>query len=610
MSGDARALLVYDGDCEFCRFWIDDWRTRTNDHVRYVTSREIAAMFPDVPREKYARAVQLIDEDGSRHEGAAAVFRLLAKRDGSAWWLRLYEAPLVAPVSEWAYRWIARHRPLCFTIARLLWGPRIERSRYGLTGRILLQALSAAYFIAFISLVPQLPGLVGEHGLLPIGTFLEALKMRYGGAAIWLAPTLAWFGAHAGALQFMALLGAGAALLSFGGIFVAPCFLLMWILYLSLTVAGQDFTSFQGDALLLEAGFLAIFLVPFRRANGYRPRVEASSTVMWLYRFLTFRLMFSSGMAKMLSSDTSWRNLSALTKYFETQPLPTTMAWYAHQLPALLLKFATCVSLGVEILAPFLFLMPRRARALGAAITIAFQLALIATGNFALLNWLMIALCLPMLDDTLLERLWPRFKARGDFPATPIGRLRRYGLKALSATAITLGLTHLLLVFTRVPSPMLALVAAAAPFRVSNDYGLFSVVATTRSEIVIEGSRDGMVWKEYAFTQKPGDVKRRPGARAPFQSRLDWEMSFASLDGPDAHPWVAHLMIRLLQGSKPVLALLASNPFPDAPPTYVRATLYTYRFTTTEERARDGAWWRREMKATYVPPLTLMGEPL
>ena len=620
MDGKDRALLVYDGECAFCRTWVDHWRTLTADRVQYATSQEIAASFPDVPREKYARAVQLIDDDGTRHEGAAAVFRLYAKRPGFGWMKRLYEAPAVAPVSEWCYRLVARNRPFFLRLTRLLWGKKIEAPKYGLTARIFLQALSAVYFFAFLSLLPQLSGLVGAQGMLPAESYLVALRAEHGVLAVWLAPTLAWLGAHDGALQFMALLGIILSFLAFGGVLLAPCLLLLWALYLSLSIVGQSFTAFPWDFLLLEAGFLAIFLVPFRRAVGYRSRVEASSVVVWLYRFLLFRLLFGSGLMKLLSGDASWRDLAALAFHFETQPLPTAAAWFAHHAPAGLLKAATLFALASELVVPFLFFLPRRARQLGALLAIGYQVLLLLTGNFAFLNWLAIALCLLLLDDAFILSFRPKrneaeesVRSETD-PSAALGMTKRGKLRARMVTVlafvlVTLGLTRLAAPFMRLPTPVLLFTAILSPLRISNDYGLFPVMAASRPEVVIEGSLDGVTWQEYAFAAKPGDPARAPGWIAPFQPRLDWQLWYAARSEPGVQPWTLHLMVRLLQGSKPVLALFESDPFPVSPPKFVRATLYAYRFTTPEERERDGAWWRREMKAPYLPTLSLGAEP-
>jgi hypothetical protein len=383
----------------------------------------------------------------------------------------------------------------------------------------------------------------------------------------------------------------------------------MWALYLSLVVVGQTFTGFEWDLLLLEAGFLAIFLVPFRRAVGYRSRLEASGTVVWLYRFLLFRLLLASGLMKFLSEGVARSDLSFWISYFETQPLPTAIAWAAHQLPEAVLKTTELAAFAFELLVPFLFFLPCRARRLGALLMAGYQFFWILIGNSAFLHWTTLALCLLLLDDALLERAVPRFRAKQSTASVPGVPRRTRLVAALAVVLVTLGLTRLFAPFLRLPAPALLLAAVVAPLRISNDYGFFSGTETARQEIILEGSADGIVWKEYAFVQKPGDPKRSPGWIVPLSLRLDWRMWSAARGEPDASPWIAHLMIRLLQGSEPVLALFEADPFPQSPPKFVRATLYAYRFTTTEERKRDGSWWRREMKSSYLPTLSLGTQP-
>ena len=573
---DERALLIYDGDCAFCRLWVEAWREETGDRVIYAPSREIAEKFPDIPRAKYRRAVQLIDVDGRRLEGAQAVFRVLSHAPGRGWLIKLYEAPLVAPVSEWAYGLVSRHRAFFLRAAKLLWGPKITRPRYGLTSWIFLRALAIVYLAAFLSWLPQLPGLIGPDGILPAG-------------------------ASASIFQLAALLGASVSIAAFAGFFVGPMFVAAWILYFIVASAAGDFAAYQWDGLLLEAGFLAIFFAPFRAVLTEGGRSLASPIVVWLYRFLLFRVMFSSGIAKLLSGDPSWRNLTALTHHFETQPLPTPIAWSAHHLPAGLLKAGALGTIAIELVVPLLFFMPRRARFVGAAIAAAFQLSIIATGNYAFFNWLTLALCLMLLDDGAIERLVPRWKTKRKPEPAKDRRLSA----AFAALVVVIGLAQMASPYLPVWRPAAALAAAASRLRVVNAYSMFGTVTASRQEVVIEGSADGIEWKTYGFRRKPGDVKRAPGFTAPFQPRLDWHMWFAAVAPPEANPWFARLMVRLLQGSDPVLALFAEDPFPDAPPAYVRATLYRYRFTTPEERKLDGAWWRAAMRVEYFPQTTL-----
>lgn len=624
MPSERSSLLVFDGDCAFCRLWIDRWKALTGDRVVYAPLQEIAREHPDVSLDRFRRAVHLIDEDGKTYAGAEAVFRLLAKAQGRGGWLWAYRrVPGLAPVTEAAYRFIARRRGFFFRLTTLAWGGRIEAPTYGLTGRLLLQALAVVYFVAFVSLFPQIPGLIGERGLLPAADYLAAAEAQTGPASRWLVPSLAWLDPTAGALQFMALAGAAAALLALGGILTAPMLLAAWVLYLSLVAVGQDFLSFQWDALLLEAGFLAVFLVPFRWTARYASRVAASPRVLWLFRWLLFRLMFGSGLAKLAGGDRTWRNLTAMAFHFETQPLPTPAAWWFDALPAGLLKAMTLGALAIELVVPFLYFAPRRLRASAAAVTVAFQILLMLTGNFAFFNWLTLALCLPLIDDALLGRLSDRlrklFRRRSrtldyrtdgeeDMAGTK-SRPRRIAIAAVTALSVVLGALMLLSYVASLPRAAAAAVSLFSPFRVVNRYGLFAAMTTSRPEIVIEGSDDGVTWKEYAFRHKPGDVKRSPGWVAPHQPRLDWQMWFAALGEPSGHPWFPNLLLRLLQGSPEATRLLAENPFPASPPKRIRATLYLYRFSSPEERARDGAWWRREMVAPYFPEATLTPAP-
>lgn len=573
---DDRALLIYDGDCAFCRYWIDAWRAETGDRVIYAPSQEIAAKFPDIPREKYNRSIHLIDVDGRRYEGAQAVFRALAHAPGRAWLAGLYEAPLVAPVSEWAYRFIAGHRGFFFRVAKLLCGPRAERPRHGLTSWAFLRALSLVYLFAFLSWLPQLPGLIGADGILP--SVVSATM-----------------------LQFAALLGAAAALAAFAGYFVGPMLLAAWVFSYAIADGAGEFAAFQWDNLLLEAGFLALFLAPFRRGRVEDGRVPASPTAVWLLRFLLFRVLFASGIAKLLYGDMAWKDLSAVGRHLETQPLPTRLAWSAHQLPEGILKVASSATLVVELAVPFLFFLPRRVRTVGAAIVAMYELCVIATGNYAHFAWLALALCVMLLDDAVLERVFPKLKTKKK--VEPVVRSRF--APALTALIVVIGFTQMAAPFVSTWRPAAALASIASRTRLINAYSMFATIVPTRHEVIIEGSVDGVEWKSYAFRHKPGDVKRVPSSVAPFQPRLDWQMWYAGVESPETNPWFTRLVVKLLQGSKPVLALFEEDPFPDAPPTYVRATLYRYRFTTSEERKLDGAWWRRAMRIEYFPQMRL-----
>jgi len=378
-------------------------------------------------------------------------------------------------------------------------------------------------------------------------------------------------------------------------------FALLWMLYLSLTVAGQDFLEFQWDNLLLEAGFLSILLSPL----AWRCRIGCESSPARLPRalaqWLVFRLMFSSGVVKLSSGDPTWRGLTALTVHYQTQCLPPWTAWYAHQMPLLFHKITCMVMFAIELGAPLLIVAPRRLRHLGAFGMIGLQLVILLTGNYGFFNLLSIALCLILLDDTI----WPERWAGSKPPATRAPRRwPAVVMMPLAAIIFTVGAVRLGEAFRagiRWPAPIRATTAMISPFRSVNWYGLFSNMTTTRPEIIIEGSNDGVTWRAYEFKWKPGDTKRRPAFMAPHMPRLDWQMWFAASSEYRANPWFSAFLGRLLEGSPEVLALLSSNPFESAPPRYVRGLLYDYRFTNRKERLESADWWHRTLERNYTP---------
>jgi hypothetical protein len=438
------------------------------------------------------------------------------------------------------------------------------------TVRTFLRVLGGVLFIAFASFGIQASGLVGSRGILPFAEYLSAAREGLGRAAYWDAPSLLWLRPTDGALTSLWIAGALCALVAVWGRFQRAAIALCLILWISVCTVGQDFLSFQWDILLSEVAFLAIF--------------AASSPVrILLFRALLFRLMFLSGAVKLLSGDHTWRNLSAMAYHYETQPLPTPLAWYMHQLPLGFHKAETLVVFAVELVVPFFFFAPRRLRHIAGIVTIGLQTLILLTGNYTYFNFLAIALTL---------WLW--------IEPVPVTDSWRRGVDIALAVVIgTLGALVLLEAFSLNPAP--TILRAVAPLRIVNSYGLFAVMTTTRPEIVLEGSNDGDNWTAYEFPYKPGDVRRAPPIVAPHQPRLDWQMWFAALGTYRENPWFTNLILRLLQGEPSVLRLLRYNPFPNSPPKYVRARLYRYHFT----RFGNRDWWSREEHGLYLPPVSL-----
>lgn len=384
---------------------------------------------------------------------------------------------------------------------------------------------------------------------------------------------------------------------------------LLFVFYLSLTIAGQTFLSFQWDILLLETGFLAIFFAPVRwRLTGGRD-VPISRVGHFLLKLLLFKLMVMSGVVKLTSGDDSWWNLTALDYHYWTQPLPTVLGWWAHQGPEWLKQFSTFFVLVVESVVPFFIWASRRVRHIACALLIFLQVLIALTGNYCFFNLLTIALCLLLIDDAAFKLPEDRASAR---PKTALRAVLRPSMRwpAVAVLLVTLPVNAMLIFSafkprTAWPRPIAMLGECVEPFRIVNGYGLFRVMTKSRPEIILEGSADGIEWLPYEFKWKPGDVTQPPHWVAPHQPRLDWQMWFAALGTYRQNPWFVRLAVSLLENNPNVTALLFRNPFPKEPPRYIRATLYDYHFTSRDEHKTTGAWWKRERQGEYLPPISL-----
>jgi predicted DCC family thiol-disulfide oxidoreductase YuxK len=604
-----KPILIFDGDCGFCRVWVRRWKNLTGDRVDYVPSQEAGKEFPDIPPADFQKAVQLMEPDGRRTAGAEAVFRTLTYA-GFPGGLRAYEKiPGFSVFSEFAYGVVAGHRPTFSTFTRWLWGNPAELSSYRQTRWIFLRALALIYGIAFWSYGLQIKGLNGSQGILSSQEFLNHLA-RYGAMKYWYVPSLAWLNSSDSFLVGLCMMGVGVSLLLFFNIAPRSLFFISWALYLSLVSIGGDFMNFQWDALLLETGFLAIFFAPPGFLPQRRGAPSPSRPLVFLLRWLLFRLMFQSALVKWLSGDTLWHHFTALTVHYQTQPLPNPLSWFAHALPFGFQRFSCAMMFVIEGVIPVFLWMPRRPRMVAFWVLVGFQGLILSTGNYAYFNWLAIVLCIPLLDDAALRGWIPSWfqEPTAMPPHLGFAAFSRVGEKVLVAGILFLTVMP----FARVlgmhpPGGLEAPVEFLSPLRSFNSYGLFAVMTPDRPEIILEGSNDGKNWLAYEFKYKPGDLSRRPAQVAPYQPRLDWQMWFAALGDYRQNPWFINFCVRILQGSKPVLALLGRNPFPDGPPIFLRATVYQYRFTTPAEHRQTGHWWARDVKGLYCPVLSLRG---
>ncbi len=459
--------------------------------------------------------------------------------------------------------------------------------------------MAGVYAIAFVSFWRQAHGLIGEHGILPAGRFLASAEQQLGTVdAVLRLPTLLWLGAGDTAIDLLCGAGCLAALLGVVGVAPALSLCLCWIGYLSVIHGGQVFLSYQWDILLLEAGFLAILWAPLTlRPRGIWPG-SPSRAVVWLSRWLIFRLMWSAGIVKLLSGDPTWHNLTATTFHYETQPIPSWTSHFAHHLPAWFHVLEVVATFGIELVLPLAIFGSHRWRQVAACGFAGLMFVIGVTGNYGFFNLLTLVLCLPLLagrarDDTPLAdavRTWPGLVLT---PVTVL--LFLLGTAHLGATiGLTLPGAGLLLPLQR----------QLAPLHLTSSYGLFASMTTERPEIVVEGSDDGDTWQEYGFRWKPTHLQRRPTFAPLHMPRLDWQLWFAALRGYERAPWFGHFAARLLEGTPGVLDLLAVDPFSGRPPRYLRARLYDYRFSSPEERQR-GIWWSRSAVQPFTPVLSL-----
>ena len=592
--------LIYDGECGICREWVDYWRRRTGAAVAYRSWQEAATDHPSIPVEAFRSAIKLMERNGSVLSGAAASFAVLSYGDAPAagWWCYRH-LPGFAAASEWAYGVLSRRRALLAVATRLLWGLPLVPPSHDLVRWLFLRGIGAIYLAAFASLAVQIPGLVGSDGILPLAPWLAAAQRALGHDAWWRLPTVFWLAPTDGALVTGTVAGIVLAALVVIGVAERTALAALFVLYLSCTVAGQVFMEYQWDALLLETGFLAIFVAGRSRLG------------IWLGRWLAFRYFFMAGAAKLVSGDPTWRNLTALDYHFWTQPLPTPLAWYAAKLPPGVLALATAAALVVEAGLIFLVFAPRRLRAVCAFGLIGFQCAIFATGNYNFFNLLSMLLCLFLFDDKALACVLPgRVDLFVRHRAVRASRGATIATVALALVVIPVGLDRVVEQLWQRELPVADAIAdAISPLMIVNPYGLFANMTTSRPEIIVEGSDDGEHWREYRFRDKPGPVTRAPSWNIPHQPRLDWQMWFAALQGPRTAYWFDRFLVRLLQGSPSVLGLLGVNPFPAHPPRYVRALLYDYRFSDRALRHETGAWWTRRLVGIYLPRAHLANQP-
>jgi hypothetical protein len=466
-------------------------------------------------------------------------------------------------------------------------------NNYWCTRLVFQRGLGLVYLIAFVCALNQFRPLLGERGLLPVPAFVRQVPFRTAPSLFYLAPNDRAFAAAAwSGILLSALVIAGLAdrytswlnsLVWFG----------MWLLYISFVNVGQTFYGFGWESILLEAGFLSIFL-------GARD-VQPPLIVIWLLRWLTFRVMFGAGLIK-LRGDRCWRDLTCLDYHYETQPMPNPLSWYFHMAPEWTHKAGVVFNHFAEVLVPFLYFLPQPVATIAGLITIVFQVSIFLSGNLSWLNLLTMVLAIPMIDGRYLEAVIPIHPPVLTVPSASY----RAAVVALGLLVVAISIQPV----RNMLSPRQVMNTSYNPYHLVGTYGAFGAITRRRFEVVVEGTADNVLtpsthWKEYEFKGKPTDPARMPPQIAPYHLRLDWLMWFAAMSKYYEQPWFVNMMAKLLENDRPLLGLLKSNPFPDRPPKYVRAELYEYHFASPRTRRETGHWWVRTLAGPYFPAVSL-----
>jgi len=469
-----------------------------------------------------------------------------------------------------------------------------------------LRLLGCVYAVAFLAAARQILPLIGSHGLLPVGSFLAQVQNALGSLSSGFVrlPSFFWFAHSDAVLQVAAWIGFALSCLVVAGYANAIVMAVLWGLYMSFVHIGQDWYGYGWEIQLLETGFLSIFLCPLLDARPI-PKREPPRVVLWLFRWLIFRIMLGAALIK-LRGDPAWRDLTALYYHFETQPIPNPLSRWFHFLPRWILKAGVLFNHLAELVAPWFVFWPRIARHIAGSVIVMFQFTLILGGNLSFLNWLTIVPALACFDDSFWSKLLPGALSRRATSAVAIPQPSQPMQRVAWVVAVVVALLSLQPVINMI-SPQQIMNTSFDPLDLVNTYGAFGTVGRERLNVVFEGTDAEVadaraVWKPYPYQALPVELNRMPRQIAPYQPRLDWQMWFAAMGAPDQYPWTLHLIWKLLHNDPGALSLFRGNPFPQNPPHYIRAVLYRYEFVRSGNPETN--WWKRETVGLWLPPLS------
>ncbi|MGA0848403.1 MAG: lipase maturation factor family protein [Chthoniobacterales bacterium] len=616
-DGQSKPVLYWDADCNFCRRWVERWQADSGNAVVYRTLQEAPPAVQSAAGGEPFQRIVLVRSDGTMSTGAHAALEAQARGSGEGRLLhRLYKfLPPFRYVADTAYAWIAAHRPACSAMTNLFWGQDVLRPTYQISGYFFPRLIGLIFLFAFLSLWVQIDGLAGSRGILPVAAHLEAVQNHFSAAGsphdAWLqVPSLLWFGASDTMLHVWLGAGALASLLLVLGILPAVSAFVAWLCYLSFAAAVPVFLNFQWDALLLEAGLLTVFYVPWTKhlAFGSSAPSRLGRLLVW---WLLFRLMFESGVVKLFGYDATGRNAwldgTALDYHYFTQPIPVWTSWWFDALPGWFHMLSLVGVFAIELIAPFLIIGPRRLRMTAFWAFTALMVLIMLSGHYGFFNLLTLVLCVSLVDDSSWPS-WLRSRLRpsngNDERVSVAEKIHGKVLPVFAVLVVFLTAAQLLMVMRLVsPATVGPLLGPFAPLRSANSYGLFSVMTTERPEITIEASTDGRTWEPYRFRYKMDTDDNSLPFLLPHMPRLDWQMWFAALEyraSGQPPPWIMPLLGRLQEQSPDVLGLLSEENSATPAPAYFRLRLDLLTFASPEERGNTGKFWQAEPLPAYT----------
>ena len=484
--------------------------------------------------------------------------------------------------------------------------PDSKKPSYWLTRFIILRFLGFVYLIAFLTLAFQIVPLIGENGLLPADNFLNVIRSNFDSSleAFWKFPTIFWIHISDNWLVFFAWIGVILSLIVLLGYANSILMFILWLLYMSFVHIGQLWYGYGWEIQLLETGFLAIFLVPLLDARPF-PKTSPPLLIIWLYRWLTFRIYLGAGLIK-IRGDECWRKLTCMYYHYETQPIPNPLSPFFHFLPKWFHKIEVLWNHFIELIVPFFVFYPRGLRIIAGILLFSFQFILILGGNLSFLNWLTVIPGLALFDDDFLKKILPKKLVRkaekAEENSKPISKKQK----------IIVGVVFLVMILLSIPvvqnllSSKQIMNTSFNNWHLVNAYGAFGSIGKERGELVVQGTFDNEInenteWKEYEFKAKPTNVNRKLPIIAPYQPRIDWQIWFAAMSIPEREPWLIHFVWKLLHNDKDALSLIKTNPFSDSQPNYIRIEYYKYEFNKLSKEEV----WKRTYVGTWLKPLSI-----